>query len=65
MLQMACTSTKEKYAIFQGEDEYKTKKKTRKQIKCHLMPTGESYFSMWIASAIAKNFKHKRTIDLG
>lgn len=60
MFDMVCFSIKPKYAAFQGEDEYKARK-----IMCDLTPMGQSYLDMWIASGIVKNFKYKRTIDLG
>ncbi|CAL1673900.1 unnamed protein product [Lasius platythorax] len=60
MFETVCSSTKRKYAVFQGEDEYKARKTI-----CRLTPIGQSYLDMWIASGIVKNFKYKRTIDLG
>ncbi|XP_077273113.1 uncharacterized protein LOC143903421 [Temnothorax americanus] len=62
MFKLACIKGKRKYTIFQGEDEYKA----RGKIGCKVIPVGESYFKlMWVASGIARNFKYKRTIDLG
>ncbi|XP_024876476.1 uncharacterized protein LOC112457563 isoform X1 [Temnothorax curvispinosus] len=61
MFKLACMKGKKKYTALQGEDEYKA----RGQIGCEVIPVGESYFKMWVASGIAKNFKYKRTIDLG
>ncbi|XP_070155501.1 glutamate receptor 2-like [Polyergus mexicanus] len=60
MFEMVCLSRRKKYAVFQGEDEYKTRK-----ILCNLTPIGQHYLHIWIASGIVKNFKYKRTIDLG
>ncbi|KYN22206.1 PREDICTED: uncharacterized protein LOC108759295 [Trachymyrmex cornetzi] len=61
MYELACMKGKGKYTIFQGEDDYKV----RNQIGCHMIPVGKSYFKIWVASGIVKNFKYKRTIDLG
>ncbi|XP_039315004.1 uncharacterized protein LOC120359820 [Solenopsis invicta] len=61
MLKLACMRSKKKYTVFQGEDEYKTIDQT----ECYLTPTGKSYLNTWMASGIVKNFKYKRTIDLG
>lgn len=61
MFKLACINDKEKYTVIQGEDEYKA----RNQTECQLMPAGESLLKIWIASGIKKNFKYKRTIDLG
>ncbi|XP_024889047.1 uncharacterized protein LOC112465640 [Temnothorax curvispinosus] len=61
MFKLACIKGKRKYTVFQGEDEYKA----RGKIGCEVIPVGESYFKLWVASGIAKNFKYKRTIDLG
>ncbi|XP_012535449.1 uncharacterized protein LOC105836157 [Monomorium pharaonis] len=61
VFKLACMSGKKKYTIFYGEDEYKTIDQT----KCYLTPVGESYLKMWIASGIVKNFKYKKTINLG
>ncbi|KYN33174.1 putative glutamate receptor [Trachymyrmex septentrionalis] len=61
MFELACMKGKGKYTIFQGEDDYKV----RNHIGCHMIPVGKSYFKIWVASGIVKNFKYKRTIDLG
>lgn len=61
MHKMACLSKKKKYAIYQGEDMHKVNGK----IMCHLINTGKPFSKIWVASGIAKNFKYKRTIDLG
>ncbi|EGI69073.1 hypothetical protein G5I_02245 [Acromyrmex echinatior] len=61
MFELACMKDKEKYTIFQGEDDYKV----RNQIGCEMISIGKSYFKIWVASGIVKNFKYKRTIDLG
>ncbi|XP_029178220.1 LOW QUALITY PROTEIN: uncharacterized protein LOC114946004 [Nylanderia fulva] len=61
MEQLACFSKKKKYAIYQGEDYYKK----RKHAACNLMPTGKPLVKIWAASGIVKNFKYKRTVDLG
>ncbi|KAG5342851.1 GLRK protein, partial [Acromyrmex charruanus] len=61
MFELACMKDKEKYTIFQGEDDYKV----RNQIGCQMISVGKSYFKIWVASGIVKNFKYKRTIDLG
>lgn len=60
MFDTICSSRKRKYAVFQGEDEYKAR-----EIICKLTPVGQSYLDMWVASGIVKNFKYKRTIDVG
>lgn len=60
MLEMVCSSKKKKYAVFEGQETYKTSKSM-----CHLTPIGKRYLHLWIASGIVKNFKYKRTIDLG
>ncbi|XP_018399298.1 PREDICTED: uncharacterized protein LOC108777015 [Cyphomyrmex costatus] len=59
MFKLACEDRK--YTIFQGEDDHKV----RHEIGCHMIPVGKSYLKMWVASGIVKNFKYKRTIDLG
>ncbi|KYQ48341.1 hypothetical protein ALC60_12669 [Trachymyrmex zeteki] len=61
MFELACMKDNGKYTIFQGEDDYKV----RSQIGCHMIPVGKSYYRIWVASGIVKNFKYKRTIDLG
>jgi len=61
MFKLACMKGKKKYTVIQGEDEFKT----RGQIECHVTPVGEPYMTMWVASGIVKNFRYKRTIDLG
>ncbi|KAM0730571.1 Glutamate receptor ionotropic, kainate 4 [Formica fusca] len=61
MEKFACFSQKKKYAIYQGEDEYKM----REHAMCHLIPTGRPLVKIWVASGIVKNFKYKRTVDLG
>jgi len=61
MFELACMNGKGKYTILQGEDDYKA----RSQIGCHMIPIGKSYFKIWVASGIVKNFKYKKTIDLG
>lgn len=61
MFKLACIKDKKMYAAVQGEDEYKT----RGQIECKVIPVGQTFLKMWIASGIAKNFKYKRTIDIG
>ncbi|XP_024889042.1 uncharacterized protein LOC112465634 [Temnothorax curvispinosus] len=61
MFKLACIKGKKKYTVLQGEDEYKA----RGKIECKVIPVGQAYFKMWVASGIAKNFKYKRTIDLG
>ncbi|XP_071625817.1 uncharacterized protein [Temnothorax longispinosus] len=61
MFKLACIQGKRKYTVFLGENEYKAKGK----FGCEVIPVGQSYLKMWVASGIAKNFKYKRTIDLG
>ncbi|EZA52820.1 hypothetical protein X777_08132 [Ooceraea biroi] len=58
---LVCSSQNEKYAIYQGQDEYLT----TGSIICYLMPIGEACSSIWMGSGIVKNFKYKRTMDLG
>ncbi|KAL6262694.1 hypothetical protein P5V15_005487 [Pogonomyrmex californicus] len=63
MYKMACSKIQrgtKKYTIFQGEDEHKTRDKI-----CHTIPMGDKFSKVWITSGIVKNFKYKRTIDLG
>ncbi|KAH0949367.1 hypothetical protein HN011_000739 [Eciton burchellii] len=61
MYRLACSSRKKKYAIYEGEDEYKL----RGNIVCHVKSAGKPCFKAYIGSGIAKNFKYKRTMDLG
>ncbi|KYM99095.1 putative glutamate receptor [Cyphomyrmex costatus] len=61
MHKMACFSKKEKYVIFQTEAMYKV----IGNIMCHLTTIGEPYAKTWVTSGIVKNFKYKRSIDLG
>ncbi|XP_072759610.1 glutamate receptor ionotropic, NMDA 2A-like [Anoplolepis gracilipes] len=60
MFKMVCSSEKKKYVAFQSEDEYKIR-----NIICDVTPIGKSYLDIWIASGIVKNYKYKRTIDIG
>lgn len=62
MFELACIEDNQEYTVLQGEDEYNSR---IGQIGCHLIPTGKSLIKMWIASGIKKNFKYKKTIDLG
>ncbi|XP_070516674.1 glutamate receptor 1-like isoform X2 [Cardiocondyla obscurior] len=61
MFKLACAQGRVKYTPFYGEDEYKV----IYPVECRLNPVGQSYFKIWIASGIVRNFKYKRTIDLG
>jgi len=61
MHKMACFSKEKKYAIFQGEDMHKV----NGDIICHLIKVGEPVAQIGITSGIVKNFKYKKTIDLG
>ncbi|XP_067210340.1 uncharacterized protein [Linepithema humile] len=62
MHRKVCSSLqRKKYAIFQSEDEYKV----TGHIACNLNRTGRPYWKMWVASGIARNFKYKRSVDLG
>jgi len=61
MHKIACSSKKKKYAIYQSEDMHKVNGK----IICHLINTGKPFSKIWVTSGIMKNFKYKRTIDLG
>lgn len=56
----ACSNDK-LYAIYQGEDI----KKARGFYICRLNPVGTSVQRAWIVSGISKNFKHKRSLDIG
>lgn len=56
-----CFSTKRKYAAFEAEDRHKA---IGKNI-CRLIPTLSSYYETWIASAIKRGFKYKRSFDMG
>lgn len=58
---MLCSSKRNKYAIYQGEDVHKV----NGDIICHLTHIGIPYIKTWVTSGIVKNFKYKRTIDLG
>jgi len=60
MHKKACFS-KEKYVIFQTEAMHKAVG----NIMCHLTNVGEPYAKTCITSGIVKNFKYKRSIDLG
>lgn len=60
MYKMACSSEK-KYAVFQGEEMYKV----NREIICHLINVGKPYTKAGVTSGIVRNFKYKRTIDLG
>lgn len=61
MEKWACFSQKDKYAIYESEDDHRMREHTM----CHLIPTGRPLVKIWIASGIVKNFKYKRTVDLG
>ncbi|KAG5307518.1 GLRK protein, partial [Acromyrmex insinuator] len=61
MHKKACFSKKEKYVIFQTEVMHKAVGNSM----CHLINVGEPYAKTWITSGIVKNFKYKRSIDLG
>jgi len=61
MHKMACFSKEKKYAIFQSEDIHKV----NGDMICHLTKIGESIARIGVASGIVKNFKYKKTIDLG
>ncbi|CAK9801050.1 hypothetical protein ANTQUA_LOCUS2681 [Anthophora quadrimaculata] len=49
------------YAVCQSEDI----KKARGVHFCRLNPAGTPVFDMWIVSGIARNFRYKRSIDVG
>ncbi|XP_011871254.1 PREDICTED: uncharacterized protein LOC105563891 isoform X2 [Vollenhovia emeryi] len=61
MFKLACLKGEKKYVVFQGEDEFRTKGR----IVCHVIPVGQPYLKMWMSSGIARNFKYKRSIDIG
>ncbi|KAG5324290.1 GRIK4 protein, partial [Pseudoatta argentina] len=61
MHKKACFSKKEKYVIFQTEAMHKAVGNRM----CHLTNVGKPYVKIWITSGIVKNFKYKRSIDLG
>lgn len=61
IITMMCSLKKKKYVLFQGDDEHKT----TKHLLCHLTPVGQRYLTMWISAGIVKDFKYKRTIDMG
>ncbi|XP_011699544.1 PREDICTED: uncharacterized protein LOC105456881 [Wasmannia auropunctata] len=61
MFKLACMKDKKKYVLLQSQDIYKTIGQT----KCYVTSVGKSLMNMWIASGIVKNYKYKRTIDLG
>ncbi|KAG5307519.1 GRIA1 protein, partial [Acromyrmex insinuator] len=54
-------SLPDKYAMFQNEEMHKV----NGEIKCHLINIGEEFIRTWVTSGIVKNFKYKRTIDVG
>ncbi|XP_039307520.1 uncharacterized protein LOC120358214 [Solenopsis invicta] len=58
---MACFSKKKKYAIFQSDKMYKV----NGDILCRLINIGDSFSKAGVVSGIVRNFKYKRTIDLG
>lgn len=61
IITMMCSMKKNKYVLFQGDDE----QKTTKHLLCHLTPVGQHYLTMWISAGLVKGFKYKRTIDMG
>ena len=60
MYEMACWGT-EKYAIFESED----RQRAFGRYFCKLVPSGLVYFPTWVTAGISKNFKYKRTLDIG
>lgn len=56
-----CTATKTKYAVFDSEDRQKAMGKDI----CKMIPVQSSYFETWIASAVKRGFKYKRSFDIG
>ncbi|KAL2737687.1 GRIA1 protein [Vespula squamosa] len=58
MYKKACSN---EYTMFYSEDVYNAKG----EYICKLKAIGQSYYETWIASAISKKFKYKRTIDIG
>ncbi|XP_023248568.1 uncharacterized protein LOC106638147 [Copidosoma floridanum] len=56
-----CFSTKGKYAAFEAIDRHKA---IGRNI-CRLVPTQSSYFETWIASAIKRRFRYRRSFDNG
>ena len=58
MWKMAC-SEDDKYAVLQSEFI-----KMRADSPCTLDPIGEEYFKTWIVAGIAKDFPHKKTINI-
>ncbi|XP_018351090.1 PREDICTED: glutamate receptor ionotropic, kainate 5-like [Trachymyrmex septentrionalis] len=54
-------SLPDKYAMFQNEEMHKV----NGEIKCHLINIGEEFIRTWVTSGIVRNFKYKRTIDVG
>jgi len=61
MYELACLSQNKKYVIYEGEDEYKV----RGNIICHVLSVGEPCSKIYMGSAVARNFRYKRTVDLG
>jgi len=61
MYELACSSREKKYAIYEGEEEYKV----RRNIACHVTSSGKPCIKLYIGSGIAKNFRYKRAVDLG
>ena len=61
ILYKSVCSSKLKYAVFDAED----RQKAIGTDYCLLIPTGIPYYDTWIASAVVRGFKYKRTIDIG
>lgn len=61
LYQKVCYSKKRKFAAFEAEDLHKASSKNY----CNLVHTESSYFETWIASAVRRGFKYKRSFDTG
>lgn len=62
LYERVCFSKKRKYAAFEAVDRHKA---IGKRICPRLVPSWESYFETWIASAIKTGFPYKRSFDVG
>lgn len=61
LFERACFSGSRKYAAFEAED----RRSALGADTCRLVPAETSYFETWIASAVKRGFKYKRSFDFG
>lgn len=52
---------KDKFAFIESS----TKQYTEEMKICPLIPTGEPIYTTWATAGIKKNYKYKRTFDIG